>query len=49
LITRDEIVKIRNYNFSGHVYDLQSTSQLYITNGIVVKNCRCAIAGIVKV
>ena len=41
-ITSEQIVKVRNFNFSGHVYDLQSNIyQLYITNGVIVKNCRC--------
>ena len=43
-ITSEQIVKVRNFNFSGHVYDLQSNIyQLYITNGVIVKNCRCWI------
>ncbi len=43
-ITADEIVDIRNFFFSGHVYNLQSLEQLYIGNNIIVKNCRCALA-----
>lgn len=41
LITDDKIVKIRNYDFCGHVYDLQDYTGLYISNRLVVKNCRC--------
>lgn len=41
LITPEQINKIRYVNYVGHVYDLQSLEQLYIGNGIVVKNCRC--------
>jgi hypothetical protein len=41
LITLDKIVRIRDYNFNGHVYDLQSIEQFYISNNIIVKNCRC--------
>ena len=41
LVTADEIIKIRKFNYIGHVFDLQSLEQLYIGNGIVVKNCRC--------
>jgi hypothetical protein len=44
LVASDKVVKIRNFNFSGHVYDLQSIEGLYIANSIVVKNCRCALA-----
>lgn len=42
LITADQIVGIRDFYFSGHVYDLQSLEQFYICNRVIVKNCRCA-------
>lgn len=43
-IALDEVVSIRNFNFAGHVYDLQvEPYELYICNGVVVKNCRCTI------
>jgi hypothetical protein len=43
-ITTDKIVNIRKYNFSGHVYDLQTKMyELYTCNGVIVKNCRCAV------
>lgn len=41
LVTAEKIISIRNYLFSGHVYDLQSSQSLYICNNIIVKNCRC--------
>jgi hypothetical protein len=41
LISPDKIIRIRNYNFNGHVYDLQSLEQVYIGSNIIVKNCRC--------
>ncbi len=41
LITTDKVVDIRDFNYSGHVYDLQSLLGLYTCNGIFVKNCRC--------
>lgn len=44
LVSPEQIDKIRNFNYSGHVYDLESLEQLYIANNIVVKNCRCALA-----
>lgn len=37
----DEIVGIREFPFSGHVYDLQSYGALYNANGLLVHNCRC--------
>ena len=43
-ITHEKIIKIRDFNYSGHVYDLQDrVYELYICNGVVVKNCRCWI------
>ena len=41
-ITTNQIISIRQFDFSGHVYDLQVDGfELYICNGVVVKNCRC--------
>lgn len=53
LITQDEIIKVRNFNYSGHVYDLQSLEQLYIagntmSNGIIAHNCRCVLLPVVE-
>ena len=42
LITTDEIVDIREFHFTGHVYDLQCDDyELYITSGVITSNCRC--------
>lgn len=42
LVLYDDVVNVREADFVGHVYDLQSLSyELYTSNGIVVKNCRC--------
>ena len=41
-ISCDQIVSIRNYNYSGHVYDLQCHKyQLYTIDNLIVSNCRC--------
>jgi Phage Mu protein F like protein len=43
-ITQKKVTKIRNFDFSGHVYDLQAgVYSLYICNSIIVKNCRCTL------
>jgi hypothetical protein len=43
-ITSNQIVKIRNFNFEGYVYDLQAQEyELYVANGIISHNCRCGI------
>jgi hypothetical protein len=39
-IALDDIIGIRHFNFSGHVYDLQTTDELYTASGVVVHNCR---------
>ena len=47
LIAPDNIVKVRKFNYVGHVYDLQTLDQLYIGNSIVVKNCRCVLLPVI--
>ena len=37
----DEIVSIDVVKFSGHVYNLETSEEYYIANGIVTHNCRC--------
>jgi HK97 family phage portal protein len=39
----DPVVEIREVNYSGHVYDLQSNSGLMQVDGIVTSNCRCGL------
>ena len=36
-----DVLFVNKRHFSGHVYDLQSFSSLYIVNGLVSSNCRC--------
>lgn len=40
-ITTARILFASERHFSGHVYDLQTVSSLYIANGLVSSNCRC--------
>ena len=48
-VTLTQVVNVREFDFSGHVYDLQSDMyQLYICNGVLVKNCRCWIVAEVE-
>ena len=49
LVATDEIISIREFDFTGHVYNLQSLEQLYISNNIVVKNCECSIAPVWRI
>lgn len=45
-IAPDEIINIERHSWSGHVYNLQTTSGVYIADGIVTHNCRCTMAPI---
>lgn len=39
----DDVVEVRDYEFSGHVYDLQTRLGAFWCNGFLVKNCRCTM------
>lgn len=41
-VKADHVLELRRRRFSGHVFNLQTVEGLYIANGIVVHNCRCA-------
>lgn len=37
----DQVVGIRDFAFSGHVYDFETENGLLTANGIITSNCRC--------
>ena len=39
LIQTTQVVNVRRFEFTGHVYDLQSPSSLYLGNGVLSSNC----------
>src|SRR5499427_9450775 len=39
-VAADQIIKITRTRYSGHVYNLQTTSEQYLANGFIVHNCR---------
>ena len=48
-VASNKVIDVREFDFSGHVYDLQSDMyQLYICNGVIVKNCRCWVVPVVE-
>lgn len=49
LVTTDEVVDVeRELWHTGHVYDLQTKSTMYIVqNGIISSNCRCTILDVI--
>ena len=40
-VALQEVIKIRNDYFIGHVYNLQTESGLFVADGIITHNCRC--------
>jgi hypothetical protein len=42
-VSLQEVVNVRNDVFSGHVYNLQTESGVYVANGIITHNCRCGV------
>lgn len=47
-VSLDEITEIRDVEFSGHVYDLQSATGWMVAQGIVVSNCRCFVTPVLE-
>jgi len=39
----DELVRIRRFEYSGHVYDLETEGGWIVANGIYTSNCRCSV------
>jgi hypothetical protein len=35
------VIYARRINWSGHVFNLETSCGWYVTNGIVTHNCRC--------
>lgn len=42
LVKFENVVQVKRFNFSGHVYDLQSDNGLLVANGFITSNCRCS-------
>jgi len=42
LVSPDEVRCVRQFDFAGHVYDLQTATGWMMAQGIVISNCRCA-------
>ncbi len=46
-IFADEIVAIGRMPFAGHVFNLETESHIYLAQGVVTHNCRCAVSPVV--
>ena len=44
----DPVVDIRKFDFSGHVYDFQSSEGILSSDGIISHNCRCTTTAITE-
>ena len=42
-VSLGKVVKVRHYDFSGHVYNLQTDSGIIVAAGIILHNCRCSM------
>ena len=40
-VAADQVVGVRNFTFSGHVYDFQTKNGLILSGDIISHNCRC--------
>jgi len=40
----DQVVEVGDGTWSGHVYDLQSTTGWIVADSIIIRNCRCTTA-----
>jgi SPP1 gp7 family putative phage head morphogenesis protein len=43
LINLDEVIDVQIEAYSGHVYNLQTSTGWYIANNIITHNCRCVM------
>lgn len=44
----DSLVDIRDFNFSGHVYNLETELGFYVSGGIITHNCRSTTVAVLK-
>lgn len=42
-VTTDEVVEVRKFEWSGHVYDAQTEGGWFMSDGVIVSNCRCGV------
>ena len=47
-ISLDRVVDVSVRSFSGHVYNLETVGNWYVSNGIITHNCRCFLAPVTK-
>ena len=45
-VARDQVVEIRKFEWSGHVYDFVTGTGLILAAGLVVSNCQCRVVAV---
>ncbi len=48
LISRDQVVEVRDFAFSGHVFDVESPFGWVIADGVLSSNCRCTSIPVIE-
>jgi len=48
LVALNQVVDVDGFNYSGHVYDLQTSSGIYNCNGVYTSNCRCGMTAVLE-
>jgi hypothetical protein len=44
-VARDEIVRVRKFQWSDHVYDFTTATGFIVAGGVIVSNCKCRVVG----
>ena len=45
-VSLDQVIEVREFDYSGHVFDFESSHGWVIGNGIFASNCRCTLTAI---
>lgn len=40
-VSTDQVISVRHFTFSGHVYDFETAQGWLVANDVIVSNCRC--------
>jgi len=44
-VSADQVVEVSRYEWSGHVFNLETGGGWYLADDLIVHNCRCTVAG----
>jgi hypothetical protein len=40
-VALDQLIEVREFDYAGHVFDLESTTGWIVADGVIASNCRC--------